>query len=109
VSFDGFAIKVSSVDENDQSTAINAQPLNGFHASEGNRRKRGVLVPPLPSDSIDGDDSIAGFAEILDHPSGLESGASESLISSASPGGGVSPRSEPSQPMLSLVVRELPV
>ncbi|TSE13742.1 hypothetical protein C1D09_002570 [Mesorhizobium intechi] len=46
VSFDGFAIKVSSVDENDQSTAINAQPLNGFHAGGGNRRKTRRSGPP---------------------------------------------------------------
>jgi hypothetical protein len=45
VSFDEFAIKVSSMDENDQSTAINAQPLNGFHAREGKRRKGDAWIP----------------------------------------------------------------
>jgi hypothetical protein len=44
LSFDGFAIKVSSVDENDQSTAINAQPLNGFHARGGKRRKGSAWI-----------------------------------------------------------------
>lgn len=39
----GFAIKVSSVDEKYQSTQINAQSLNRFHARYRKRRKQGNL------------------------------------------------------------------
>ncbi|CAH2396843.1 hypothetical protein MES5069_150054 [Mesorhizobium escarrei] len=39
----GFAIKVSSVDEKYQSTHINAQSLNRFHARDRKRRKQGIL------------------------------------------------------------------
>lgn len=59
-------MKVSSVDENYQSTDINALSLNRFHASEGTRRKYDGQIRQLPSDSIDSGDSIAGFTKILD-------------------------------------------
>ncbi|WP_208698939.1 MULTISPECIES: hypothetical protein [unclassified Mesorhizobium] len=59
-------MKVSSVDENDQSTDINALSLNRFHTSEGTRRKYDGQIRQLPSDSIDSGDSIDGFTKILD-------------------------------------------
>nr|WP_181182924.1 hypothetical protein [Mesorhizobium sp. B3-2-1] len=61
-----FAMKVSSVDENYQSTDINAPSLNRFHASEGTRRKYDGQIRQLPSDSIDSGDSIDSFTKILD-------------------------------------------
>jgi hypothetical protein len=39
--FGAFAIKVSSVDEKYQSTPINAQSSNWFHARVGKRQKQG--------------------------------------------------------------------
>jgi hypothetical protein len=67
--------KSSSVDERYQSTAINAQSLNGFHARVGKRQKHGNPIPSLPCDSVDNTYSIAGFAEILDwgpfHPDSI--------------------------------------
>jgi hypothetical protein len=86
----GFAIKVSSVDEKYQSTTINAQSLNGFHARVGKRQKHGNPILRLPCDSVDSGDSITGFAKILDQafPVGKKAGD-------------VSPRSAARLPLLS--------